>query len=290
MPKSILDDVDDIIDRAFGLKRIGEKRIGRAPHYRHRESYLKLSREPVNDLDAKALLNDIYEKVKSNWGHDREPSKENWRFEKQTGISRKNKSPEVKLERAIVNIPEEIWPDANNWVNQVSTASGLMNGSSDKHRDIDLVHQCENDSYEFIELKVKVESGAPLYAAMEILQYGVLYIFARGNKQIRDAVKDERLLKAKVIHLKVLAPCDYYKGCKLDWLEKEINGGLKKFLAERMPDLQMDFKFDSFLQNDVIAQAFRDCRRPVYPWGHGHVVPLPSCVTFTIFLACLSGL
>src|SRR2546427_8278340 len=58
MPESILDGVDDIINRALGLKCIGEKHIGRAPHYQHRQSCLKFSKEPMSDLDAKALIND----------------------------------------------------------------------------------------------------------------------------------------------------------------------------------------------------------------------------------------
>jgi hypothetical protein len=60
----------------------------------------------------------------------------------------------------------------------------------------------------------------------------VLYIFARENKQIRGAAKEKRLLEATTIHLRVLAPCAYYARCELSWLEKEINSGLEKFLAD----------------------------------------------------------
>jgi hypothetical protein len=120
-----------------------------------------------------------------------------------------------------------------------------------------------------------VESNNPLYAAMEILQYGVLYIFARRNKRIKDAAKEKRLLEATTIHLKVLAPCVYYARCELSWLEKEINSGLEKFLVEQIPGFKMDFQFQAFPpyfslkpfpkdKDDAIEQALKN-RRPVYP-------------------------
>lgn len=268
MRKSILNGVVDIIDGALGLR--GDRSIGKAPHYQHRESCLRLSREPVTDFRAKTLINDIYKKVNSNLTPDRRPSKENWRWKKNCAKTDKSKAEnrakklEVKLERTIIETSLD-------WVNQVPTASGLVNENSDKRGSIDLVHRCGGRSYEFIELKVT--SNNPLYAAMEILQYGILYILARKNKRIYSAAADKKLLNAATIHLKVLAPCDYYEGFKLDWLENGINDGLKRFLEPPTFGFRMDFKFEAFPpyfslspfpKDEVIKEALEN-RRPVYP-------------------------
>jgi hypothetical protein len=75
-----------------------------------------------------------------------------------------------------------------------------------------LIHRCEEGVYELIELKV--ESNTPLYAAMEILQNAVLYIFYRERKkELEGEVAEPKdILRATVIHLRVLAPCNYYEG------------------------------------------------------------------------------
>lgn len=272
MSKSILSDVGDIIDGAFGLKRIDGQGIGKAPHFRHRESCRTVSNEPVPYFDGKAnaLIRKMYEKIESNLNADRSPSKKNWCLRKsyaKTGESKaknRDKKIEVKLERKIVTIPD-------GWFNQVPTASGLVNKHSDKRGSIDLVHRCDGSSYEFIELKVR--SDNPLFAAMEILQYGILYILARTNKQVKDVGEDKKLLKAKAIHLKVLAPTNYYKEFKLEWLESGINDGLKHFLVETNCGFLMDFEFEAFPSCfslspfptvEVIRKALK-ARKPVYP-------------------------
>ena len=89
-------------------------------------------------------------------------------------------------------------------------------------------------------------AGTPLFAAMEILQYGVLYIFSRENaKTLGYKVADIELLLATGIHLKVLAPATYYEGYDLSWLEENINGGLDNFLDPSERGFKMDFKFES---------------------------------------------
>ena len=177
----------------------------------------------------------------------------------------RKKKLEVRLEREIVGIN---WPDGEDWFNQVPVASGLINDRSDKRRAIDLVHQREDGSYEFIELKV--DSDTPLYAAMEILQYAILYMFARRNERIRGAASEKRLLEATAIHLRVLAPCHYYNGYEqLDRLEDEICKGINRFLEREKITLQMDFAFEAFPADfklhklgrfpnaDAIVQALR---------------------------------
>lgn len=240
--RSILKGVDDIIDNRLGLKI-----IGKPPQYGHKESYQKLLGSRV-DLGMETLIDEIYEQIKSNWiaSDYHRPSIENWRFEKQKAIGGDNKK-EVALERAIVNIPAEIWSNAACWANQVPTASGLVDPDADRRRAIDLVYRRRDDSYEFIELKVDEKSGGtPLFAAMEILQHGLLYVFSRENEETSRFVKKEPdLLQATNIHLRVLAPASYYAECDLAWLEVCIDRGLGSFLANRGLSFQMDFKFET---------------------------------------------
>jgi hypothetical protein len=236
---SILSGVNEVIDSALDLKR-----IGKAPHHKHKESYLKLAKEPMKEFDASALIEEIYEKIGNNWDNStyHKMSEENWRFEKKRGISNENDSPEVGLERAIINIPQELWPDAADWVNQVPTASGLVDPNADGSRRIDLVHKCGDKEYEFIE--IIVGSDTPLYAAIEILKYGILYVFAREHAGASRYIKKQsELLEATNIHLRVLAPANYYAPYNLSWLEKSIDKGLTSFLSKRKHSLNLEMKF-----------------------------------------------
>lgn len=277
MSESILKDSGKIIDEALGLKNCG---IGKEPHYKHKASCLKLSELAPLIFDATNLIKKIYAQVRCNWkkGANYRPSTENWRFEPRANIDARNGDPEIKLERAIISTKAQ--PHIN-WANQSPTSSGFIGPRADKHRNIDLIHRCEDGAYEFIELKV--DSDTPLYAAMEILQNAVLYIFYRENEQEMKwgSAKQKPLREATVIHLRVLAPFSYYEGYNLDWLEESICSGLKAFLAGRTPKLQMDFRFDAFPpwfssdhakaickdlskeQADSIRMAV-DNRRPVY--------------------------
>lgn len=79
---------------------------------------------------------------------------------------------------------------------------------------------------------------------MEILKYGVLYIFCRLEEKVLPYIhihEKENLLQAEKIHLRVLAPAKYYEKYNLSWLEKNINDGLADFLAQRK--FEMDFEF-----------------------------------------------
>ncbi len=85
---------------------------------------------------------------------------------------------------------------------------------------------------------------------MEILKYGMLYIFCRQDERVSDYVDRERqLLQAETIHLQVLAPAKYYEKFDLSWLEANIAKGLPKFLAHRKFAFEMYFSFNSFSQD-----------------------------------------
>jgi hypothetical protein len=157
-----------------------------------------------------------------------------------------------------------------------------VNSNNEKHRSIDLVHwsRKNKDWYEFIELKVEAKSGrSPLFAAMEILQYGILYLFSRKHaKKMGYDVDQKPFLKANGVHLQVLAPSEYYdqERIHLGWLQDKINEGIRTYLRDET--YQMDFEFlkwppdldlHAILNNQAssdseIVRAFSQ-RKPVYP-------------------------
>ncbi len=227
--QSIVSGVNRVIDEALGL-------TGGLGHH-HKKACQRLSKEPPLAFDGESLIRDMLAQIRANWDQRNSRSKENWRWEKKPDHDPKNCSLEVKLERKIVKSTDA------DWVNQVPIASGLT-ASAGGRRAIDLVHRCGDGWYEFIELKVNGRAGTPLFAAMEILQYGALYMFSRENAQ---ALGYERtgMLGARGIHLKVAAPAEYYKSYDLAWLEPRLNAGLDQFLARGARDFAMDFKFES---------------------------------------------
>jgi len=230
---SILVGVENIINEALGLKNERLK-------YKHKERCQLFSKGTKPDLNGKELIQKILDRIKINWHKEKSHSdNQNWRWEKNPDIGQKNTSQEVVLERWIVRTT------GNDWVNQVPVASGLTRSAGGR-RAIDLVHRCGNGWHDFIELKVDKGGGTPLFAAMEILQYGVLYIFSRENaRALGYQETDKELLRATGIHLKVLAPATYFKEYDLSWLETRINSGLSDFLDHPNRGFKMDFKFES---------------------------------------------
>lgn len=273
MQNGILTGVDEIIAKILRVTS-----IGKPPHYRHKEACDQLHRVHPGNFAAD-LLKQVYNQIENNWKarpYKKHPSTENWRFQKNKDIDEQNKSLEIQLQRAIVNINPNMWPDAKNWANHVPTASGLWDHKCDKHRAIDLVHvhpgQDHYNTVEFIELKVDRKSGHPVYAAMEVLLYGMLYIFSRRRfEELGYDLTKQPLLQAKAIHLVVLAPFRYYDGYQFEWLEEEITTGLKEFIRKSegcTMDLQFqafpwDCSFEKSIPDEalIIIKALKDRRR-----------------------------
>lgn len=227
---SILADSERLINEALGLKDSPFK-------YEHPKCQLLLKGSEA-DFKGEELIRKILDQVESNWhGGKSRSNNQNWRWKKNPDIDPKNPSQEVILERWIVRTTD------NDWVNQVPVAAGVTSSAGGR-RAIDLVHRCGDKCYEFIELKVNPGGGTPLFAAFEILQYGVLYIFSRENAPKLE-YEQTGMLEAAEIHLKVLAPVNYYRGYDLSWLEKIINSGLANFLVQGEHGFKMDFKFES---------------------------------------------
>jgi hypothetical protein len=235
--KSILDGVYLAIDCWLNVDDIGQP-----PHHRHRLAWKQVGGKPAGSMDGYQLITELLGIIERNWqdagtGHGKAPSKENWRLVPLPEISKNNASTEVTLERAMVALSPA------DWANQVPTSSGLCGSTRDKRRAIDLVYKNGLKEYTFFELKIA--SDTPLFAAMEILIYGILYMFTRQHIDELGYDNGEKvLLGAQTIHLRTLAPRKYYGGVDLTWLDKAINVGLTKYLSEQTEmSLKMDFGF-----------------------------------------------
>lgn len=234
MAASILDGTDEIIDRWLGLD---ESWAGKFPRYKHKSTLLRLPAE--NDLDGEFLSRSILDRITENWKGmpvRRKPSQKNWRFAKQLDLAPDNSSVEKTLEKSIAFVA------GDDWANQVPVASGLV-GRGEGQRAIDLVHMV-NGTCKFVELKTDENSGGPLFAAIEILLYGLLYVFSRQNSEELGYSPTKKLLRAERIELQVLAPTSYYQNYELDWLETSLSSGLSTLCEELA--WSMDFCFRAF--------------------------------------------
>jgi len=235
--KSILHGTDLLVDPWLGLTS-----KGKPPLFRHKSAALQLSKRK-NIPSSHGFLTSAYSHIDHNWHRALKngkysKSKENWRFEKRTDMSPKNSSEEVSLERAIVRAADD------HWANQVPTSSGLVGRSSDKTRNIDLVHHDGDQNFTFIELKV--ESNNPLFAAIEILLNGLLFIWSRNNAStLYDDGLLPPVLTAKSVTLCVLAPIEFYDCDRLDLtnLCQSINQGLESL--EYRSEIPCSFEFSA---------------------------------------------
>ncbi len=112
---------------------------GKPPYYRHRSAALDLSRRKTPITGTRNFLEGSYAQIDSNWRvaeYPESPSKENWRWKRHLELSSANASPELILERGIVDAC------GDNWSNQMPTASGLTGprtGCIDNHMGLDFM-------------------------------------------------------------------------------------------------------------------------------------------------------
>ena len=239
---SIVDGVDAIFDRWLAVPS-----KGKLPYYSHRSADLVLSGQPYITHDPLTLIAESLWLIDRNWmasqvAYGKPASRQNWRFERQVKVTESKDRREGQLERALAAVLDD------NWANQVPTASGLTGPDTDKHRQIDLAHRSAPGAYTFYELKVVSQTNKPLYAAMEVLVRGLLYIFTRQHlAALGYDLSTKELLHAHTIHLRVLAPSAFYVGVDLTWLATSVTTGLTQYLATA-PNLAltMDFAFDAF--------------------------------------------
>jgi hypothetical protein len=196
-------------------------------------------------------------------------SKKNWRLIEQLILSEGSTSKEKILEKRIAALLKP------HWVNQVPTASGYC-GSGGRKRSIDLVCRSDDSTFIFYELKVLPESGDPFDATIELLGYGLLYIYSRSNLA---AYKDYSLMKAATVHLRVLGTWDYYQQTRPSKrFQDAISLDLGQFAFACLPKCEMDFGFDTFPQGfipkdyvSLVADSEDDRRvlaavEGIHPW------------------------
>ena len=278
MTASILDGVSDIFDDWLGL--FGNRSYGTKPHvakYHSKKASMELSRRggplPFDGrsvMSAKDAITKAMSRLENNLDNSQKTnaSAANWKWEKSLHLSPKNRSPEKVMEKVVTFL----FGDA--WVNQIPTCNGLVPEGSSASR-IDLAHRLRPKHYELIELKFGVTedkpgSDYPLYAAMELLEYALMYMLFRKRHLLGNALgKDHALLCAKCIDLVVLAPIDWYnfgppsrEAYKFGWLEEAINQGLTQYLVPPDYNFQMHFRFEVLPAE--ITTSFAHLMKDVY--------------------------
>lgn len=180
----------------------------------------------------------------------RPPQNSNYRWSKQLKMQAHN-TGEKRLEKLAASILDY------DWVNQVPVCSGFT-WANERKRAIDLVRRISEFECEFIELKYarknsKSPGGAnhPLYAVMEILQYGLVYLMARHNSLIIDAEQQTYLRGVSNINLVVLAPQEFFEGFDIAWLLNAFNNGLAQLVEHINLDIEMSFRCN-VLSNEFI--------------------------------------
>ena len=231
---SILTGIDELVDNWL---EVGPK--GTPPHYRHRAAANELTSREAPITGTRAFLEASYARIHANWlaainnGYTN-PSKENWRWKRHPSLGADNNSPELKLERAIVNTCGE------NWSNQMPTASGLTGPATDKRAAVDLVLRDGPTTYSLIELKVS--SNTPLFAAVEIVKHGLLFVWSMVNQEVLGyEQKLQPILAASTVTLCVLAPTNYYCNFDLTNVAFVLNSGLVEFGEQH--GIRLNFEF-----------------------------------------------
>jgi hypothetical protein len=192
-------------------------------------------------------------------------SAENFRWLKpQLSLGGNNRSPETTLERALISACCRL--GRTDWTNQVPLISGLAGSRAYKRRAIDLVHRVAAKHFEFVELKIG--SDTPLYAASEIVLYGLLWLLTCRDRSLLS-LPASPLLDAKRLRLSVLAPRAFYADAELKDMTAFFNAGLLA-VGERC-GVELEFGFAAFpaefrwpgkLSNESLVQLL-DGREPV---------------------------
>ena len=214
---SLFSGVDDAINRAFGITS-----------HRHKSKFREVIEaipKSFNDVD---FVESVFQIMADNWercvlqNRHKPPSAENWRwFDPKPNFDNANPSLEVVLERKLIKACLNFHRE--DWSNQVPVASGLTGPRSYKRKAIDLVHRRGPTAFDFVELKVG--SDNPLYAAMEILQYGVVWLLSRRDRA-RLVYLGKAIIEANDVRLVVLAPEPFFEGRAVGKLGTLLNRGL----------------------------------------------------------------
>jgi hypothetical protein len=116
---------------------------------------------------------------------------------------------------------------------------------------VDLALKRGKSGFEFVELKInnKTKKETPVFAAVEILVYSLLWLLSRRYRQKLAYAPDNAILNAKSLKLSVLAPRDFY--CRystaphsIDPFAQMINDGLRELSQQH--GVKMKFCFTVF--------------------------------------------
>jgi hypothetical protein len=257
MTAEILNGISDVFDEWLGLTR---KNWKSSPKYKTKSACIDLSKQggplAVSELypSASVAIRNAMIRLENNLNEARNQGRHatasNWEWKKSLNISPENTSSEKILEKMIA------FQLGDQWVNQVPVCNGLVPEGASACR-IDLVYRLMSAHYQLIELKFgkgPEDSGSdnPLFAAMEILEYGLLYLLFREHNLLgRSLGKVHEILGAKSVDLVVIAPQEWYKNGTSDkynlaWLQGAITEGLLLYLNEHKSDFSMTFRFEEF--------------------------------------------
>lgn len=254
-PTRLLAALNNEIDGFFGLDKFG------LTHH-DKEACIRLCTEQPSQRGAELilrLLNRIAHSRSSLTGVSQAArGKEMWRWKKNLTLGSANTSLEVRIERAIARLLD------GDWVNQVPAASGLTN-AKDGRCSVDIIYRRSAVEFDFIELKAldlaKTPSGeqTPLFASMEVLKYGLLFLFCKKNRDLLFPSSMERrpILNASRVHLEVLMTPNCYLHSanrplfRIAWLNQLITEGLQEIneqqnLSTTGSGVQFDFSFKQF--------------------------------------------
>ncbi|MBN71462.1 MAG: hypothetical protein CME32_19535 [Gimesia sp.] len=258
---SIFNGIDEILDNWLGLIGHGNKFGSQkgVPKYKSKKAAIALSEKgsPLNghaDNDSVAeVVSACVTKMEENlkgFDLDNIPSS-NWEWEKSLHLASHSTSQEKTLEKLVAFLLDE------NWMNQMSVCNGLHSNAGANACRVDLVHR-NDTSYDLIELKYsnKAHGGSdqPLYAAMEILRYGLVYLLFRKLQPLNRKMTASRyhIMKATQIRLVVLAPSSWYiykkngtsQTFNFKWLEKSLTSGLIQAIQDIPTMKSIEFAFE----------------------------------------------
>ena len=245
----------------YGVEKkdgILQKRFGR---YETKTGATTLLENLPHDAEICGCIEAVYKQIADNYKNGTDSySSQNWRFTLETDIFDKNSSSEKALEKVIAKSMFDL--DKSSWANQVPVASGLVFHNRDTKSCIDLVHELGKGTFEFIELKIA--SSNPVYAAIEVLVYGIVYVFFRAggpeeNRVTAKVVHDRKLLTAKKIHLKVIAPADYYRPYNkmhLNALASSFSDAINALARKKISGISMSSSFEEFPAKKPLINSF----------------------------------
>ena len=241
---SIFDGFGSVVDEWLGIDNDWD---GASPRYRHKSSLNKLCEKNVPVGTGKELVTALYERLNRNWDGMPSTGRQNWRHTQNLSLNKDSTSLEITLQRTFMQAMEA--KNETDWANEVPVASGVADTSSDS---VDFVVATDS-GYSMIELKWPRPSSPsenPLKAAIQVLRYGLAYVFSRVNAdELEYKIEDKPILQASEVHLRVLAPQHFYQlsNSGNDWLknlEIALNVGISSLAKHH--NLTMSFAYEQF--------------------------------------------